>query len=84
MEIRRLAMTTLNSATRNKPDLVIPHLGQLVPFVLHESVIKPELVKELKLGPFTHTVDEGLEVRKVRLGDVPTPERPSVGMAVLT
>jgi cullin-associated NEDD8-dissociated protein 1 len=78
METRRLAMTTLNSATRNKPDLIIPHLGQLVPFVLHESVIKPELVKELKLGPFTHTVDEGLEVRKVRLGDVPTLEGPSV------
>ena len=67
MEIQRLAMTTLNSATRNKPDLIVPHLGQLVPFVLRESVIKPELVREIKLGPFTHRVDEGLEVRKVRL-----------------
>ena len=67
MEIRRLAMTTLNSATHNKPDLIQPHLGQLVPFVLTESVVKPELVREVKLGPFTHTVDDGLEVRKVRL-----------------
>lgn len=65
MEIRRLAMTTLNSATHNKPDLILPHLGQLVPYVLKESVIKPELVREVKLGPFTHTVDGGLEVRKV-------------------
>ncbi|KAI6784922.1 cullin-associated NEDD8-dissociated protein 1 [Emericellopsis cladophorae] len=64
MEIRRLGMTTLNSATHNKPDLVLPHLGRLVPFVLEESVIKPALIREVKLGPFTHTVDDGLEVRK--------------------
>lgn len=64
-EIRRLAMTTLNSAAHNKPDLILPHLGELMPFVLSESVIKPELVKEVMLGPFKHTVDDGLEVRKV-------------------
>ncbi|KAK2608752.1 hypothetical protein QQS21_002741 [Conoideocrella luteorostrata] len=63
-EIRRLAMTTLNSAAHNKPDLILPHLGELMPFVLTESVIKPELIKEVMLGPFKHTVDDGLEVRK--------------------
>ncbi|QPG97138.1 hypothetical protein C2857_005839 [Epichloe festucae Fl1] len=63
-EIRRLAMTTLNSAAHNKPDLILPHLGELMPFVLTESAIKPELVKEVMLGPFKHTVDDGLEVRK--------------------
>lgn len=66
-EIRRLAMTTLNSAAHNKPDLILPHLGELMPFVLSESIIKPELVKEVMLGPFKHTVDDGLEVRKVTL-----------------
>lgn len=66
-EIRRLAMTTLNSAAHNKPDLILPHLGELMPFVLTESVIKPELIKEVMLGPFKHMVDDGLEVRKVRL-----------------
>ena len=65
MEIRRLSMTTLNSAAHNKPDLILPHLGELMPFVLKESVIKPELIKEVMLGPFKHTVDDGLEVRKV-------------------
>ncbi|RCI11754.1 hypothetical protein L249_7676 [Ophiocordyceps polyrhachis-furcata BCC 54312] len=64
METRRLAMSTLNSAAHNKPDLMLPHLGKLVPFVLDESVVKPELVKEVMLGPFKHTVDDGLEVRK--------------------
>lgn len=67
-EIRRLAMSTLNSAARNKADLILPHLNELVPLVLSESVMKPELVKEVMLGPFRHTVDDGLEVRKVRDG----------------
>lgn len=66
MDIRRLAMTTLNSAAHNKPDLIMPHLGELMPFVLNESVIKKELVREVMMGPFKHTVDDGLEVRKVR------------------
>jgi cullin-associated NEDD8-dissociated protein 1 len=65
MEIKRLAMTTLNSAAHNKPDLILPHLGEMMPIVLSESVIKPELVREVMLGPFKHTVDDGLEVRKV-------------------
>lgn len=73
MEIRRLAMTTLNSAAHNKPDLILPHLGELMPFVLHESVIKPELIREVMMGPFKHLVDDGLEVRKVR-----TSERPEI------
>ncbi|ORY71523.1 armadillo-type protein [Pseudomassariella vexata] len=64
MVIRRLAMTTLNSAAHNKPDLILPHLGQLVPYVMTESVIKPELIHEIQMGPFKHQVDEGLEVRK--------------------
>ncbi|EGX94584.1 cullin binding protein CanA [Cordyceps militaris CM01] len=65
MEIRRLAMSTLNSAAHNKPDFILPHLGQLMPLVLCETTLKPELVHEVVLGPFTHTVDDGLEVRKV-------------------
>lgn len=65
MEIRRLSMTTLNSAAHNKPDLILPSLGELMPLVLQESHIKPELIREVMLGPFKHTVDDGLEVRKV-------------------
>lgn len=65
MEIRRLAMTTLNSAAHNKPDLILPHLGNLMPFVMGESVVKPELIREVQMGPFKHQVDDGLEVRKV-------------------
>jgi cullin-associated NEDD8-dissociated protein 1 len=64
MEIRRHAMSTLNSAAHNKPELIHGQLGQLMPFVMQESVIKPELIREVQMGPFKHLVDDGLEVRK--------------------
>ena len=65
MENRRLALSTLNSAIRNKPDFVLPDLSQLLPYVLGDSKLKPELIREVQMGPFKHKVDDGLEVRKV-------------------
>lgn len=65
LEIRRHAMSTLNSASHNKPELILGHLNQLLPFVMHETVVKPELVREVQMGPFKHIIDDGLEVRKV-------------------
>ncbi|ROT38987.1 TATA-binding protein interacting [Sodiomyces alkalinus F11] len=67
MDNRRLAMSTLNSAAHNKADLILPHLNQLMPIVLAESKVKPELVREVQMGPFKHKVDDGLEVRKLKL-----------------
>ena len=65
MEIRRHAMSTLTSAAHNKPELILAHLNQLMPFVMNETVIKPELIREVQMGPFKHIIDDGLEVRKV-------------------
>lgn len=62
---RRLALTTLNSATHNKPDLILPHISELLPLIMKESVVHPELIREVMMGPFKHKVDDGLEVRKV-------------------
>ena len=67
LENRRLALGALNSATHNKPDSLLSHLSQLLPLVLKESKIKPELVREVQMGPFKHKVDDGLEVRKVSI-----------------
>jgi len=67
LENRRLALTTLNSAAHNKPGLIIPNLGMLLPLVMIESVINPELIREVMMGPFKHKVDDGLEVRKVSI-----------------
>lgn len=66
LENRRLALTTLNSAAHNKPDLIIPALGILMPLVIHESNINTALIREVNMGPFKHKIDDGLEVRKVR------------------
>lgn len=59
-------MTTFTSAAHNKPDLVLGYLNELMPFVLQESTVKPELVREVMMGPFKIMVDDGLELRKVR------------------
>ncbi|KAL2152102.1 hypothetical protein VTH82DRAFT_5286 [Thermothelomyces myriococcoides] len=64
MEIRRHAMSTLTSAAHNKPELVLAHLNHLMPFVMSETVIKPELIREVQMGPFKHVIDDGLDVRK--------------------
>lgn len=65
LENRRLALTTLNSAAHNKPDLIVPNLSLLLPLVLKESVINQALIREVAMGPFKHKIDDGLEVRKV-------------------
>lgn len=64
LENRRLALTTFNSAMHNKPHIIIPALDQLLPFAMRETEIKPELIREVQMGPFKHKVDDGLEIRK--------------------
>ena len=65
LENKRLALSALDSATHNKTEIILPHLAQLLPSVLKESRVRPELVREVQMGPFKHKVDDGLEVRKV-------------------
>jgi cullin-associated NEDD8-dissociated protein 1 len=64
LDNQRLSLATFNSALHNKPDLVLPHLGQLLPFAMQASVIRPELIREVSMGPFKHKIDDGLEIRK--------------------
>jgi len=65
LENRRLALSTLNSATQSKSQIILPHLAQLVPLVMRESKLNPDLVREVQMGPFKHKIDDGLELRKV-------------------
>lgn len=64
LENRRLALMTFNSAMHNKPELILPALDQLLPLAMKETVVKPELIREVQMGPFKHKVDDGLEIRK--------------------
>ncbi|KAK5939285.1 hypothetical protein PMZ80_008589 [Knufia obscura] len=61
---RRLAITTLTAAIQNKPELVLPNLTELLPVVLADTHIKKELIKTVRIGPFTHQEDSGLDLRK--------------------
>jgi len=64
LENRRLALTTLNSATNNKAALILPHLSSLLPLVIKESKVNPDFVRDVQMGPFKIKVDDGLEIRK--------------------
>ncbi|KAJ5894761.1 hypothetical protein N7495_006452 [Penicillium taxi] len=60
----RLALTALNSAIVKKMDLLRSSLNELLPIVFGDTHIKPELIREVPMGPFKHKVDDGLELRK--------------------
>ncbi|KAK4633592.1 Cullin-associated NEDD8-dissociated protein 1, C-terminal part [Fulvia fulva] len=64
LENQRLALATFSGALQHKPDLVLPHLSELLPPVMQATVIRPELIREVQMGPFKHKVDDGLEMRK--------------------
>ena len=72
--VRRAALTTLNSATHNKPGLIRPVLRTdwLLPALYGETVYKQELVRTVNLGPFQHKVDDGAELRKLSLACMDT------------
>lgn len=62
--VRRLALSALNSAARTKASLIRDHLQTLLPTLYQETVIKPDLIRTVQMGPWTHKVDDGLEARK--------------------
>jgi cullin-associated NEDD8-dissociated protein 1 len=64
LNVRRVALVTFNSAAHNKPVLVRDLLWKILPQLYGETVIRKELIREVEMGPFKHTVDDGLDIRK--------------------
>jgi len=64
LEVRRVALVALNSAAHNKPSLVRDLLDTLLPKLYTETQVRKELIREVEMGPFKHTVDDGLDLRK--------------------
>ena len=62
--VRRLALSALNSAARTKPHFIREHLPSILPALYSETTIKPDLIRTVQMGPWTHKVDDGLETRK--------------------
>ncbi|XP_022354023.1 cullin-associated NEDD8-dissociated protein 2 isoform X4 [Enhydra lutris kenyoni] len=52
------------SAVHNKPSLVRDLLDDILPLLYQETKIRRDLIREVEMGPFKHTVDDGLDVRK--------------------
>ena len=40
-------------------------LKDVLPLLYEETVVKKDLIRQVKMGPFEHKVDDGLEARKV-------------------
>ncbi|KAI8905790.1 armadillo-type protein [Powellomyces hirtus] len=64
LNVRRVALTTFNSAAHNKPHLILESLPELLPLLYDEAVVKMELIHIVEMGPFKHQVDDGLDARK--------------------
>ncbi|KAI9103255.1 armadillo-type protein [Phlyctochytrium arcticum] len=64
LNVRRVSLTTLNSAAHNKPHLIRDSLNEIVPMLYDETVVKSDLIHVVEMGPFKHQVDDGLDTRK--------------------
>eukprot|EP00164_Ancoracysta_twista_P000655 GFYU01000869.1.p1 GENE.GFYU01000869.1~~GFYU01000869.1.p1 ORF type:complete len:1276 (-),score=480.86 GFYU01000869.1:86-3913(-) len=64
VNVRRSAMFTLNCIAHNKLYLIRDTLTDLLPILYHEAKPNAELIRQVDLGPFKHTVDDGLDLRK--------------------
>ncbi|XP_018320590.1 cullin-associated NEDD8-dissociated protein 1 isoform X2 [Agrilus planipennis] len=64
LNVRRVALVAFNSAAHNKPSLIRDLLDTILPQLYRETKIKKELIREVEMGPFKHTVDDGLDIRK--------------------
>ncbi|XP_047046151.1 cullin-associated NEDD8-dissociated protein 1-like [Lolium rigidum] len=70
--VRRAAVLALSTAAHNKPNLIKALLPELLPLLYDQTVVKPELIRTVDLGPFKHVVDDGLELRKAAFECVDT------------
>ncbi|NXS64618.1 CAND1 protein, partial [Pandion haliaetus] len=64
LNVRRVALAMFNSAAHNKPSLIRDLLNSVLPSLYNETKVRRELIREVEMGPFKHTVDDGLDVRK--------------------
>ena len=64
LAVKRASLLTLNAIVHSKPHIAGPLLGEMLPKVYRESIIRPELIRKVQLGPFSVPFDDGLPSRK--------------------
>ncbi|EEH53166.1 uncharacterized protein MICPUCDRAFT_5179, partial [Micromonas pusilla CCMP1545] len=62
--VLRAAAQTLSAAAHADATLVTPSLPDALPALIAKTEILKDLVRVVDLGPFKHTVDDGLDLRK--------------------
>jgi cullin-associated NEDD8-dissociated protein 1 len=64
LEVRRQALVTLNATSHSKPFLIKTQLSKLLPLLYAELEPRKQLMRVVVMGPFKHTIDDGLETRR--------------------
>lgn len=68
LTIRKNTLQSLNAVAHHMPASLRQHVPELLAKLYFETVVKPELIHTVDLGPFTHKVDDGLPLRKAAYG----------------
>lgn len=61
LEVIRITLSTINSAARHKPQLISEGV---INNLLTQTTVNTQLVRQITLGPFKETIDDGLPIRK--------------------
>lgn len=64
LAVRQVALNALAGAIHNKSYLISAHLERLLPLLYRETAVNKGLVHQVQMGPFKHTIDDGLDLRK--------------------
>jgi len=64
INVRLSTISLLNSIAHNKPHLLQQNLQEILPKLYEQTLIRKELIREVMMGPFKHSVDDGLDLRK--------------------
>lgn len=65
LELKKIGLATLITAVYKRPSVGLPMVSKLLPKILESELTqKKEYIKVVKIGPFKHKLDDGLESRK--------------------
>jgi len=62
--VRKNVLLSFNYICYARPSLIKPYLPNYLSLLYNETIINPQLIEEVEIGPFKHKVDKGLDLRK--------------------
>jgi len=65
LAVKNVALLMVYSAVHNSPQLVVPHMKLVLPKI--DELAQLNMERKIDLGPFKHTVDDALPLRKAAL-----------------